>query len=316
MVKVRNSASCRRLLLNYSILEKHIINLFKIEDEYFFKEKLYKVKIVGKPRPNQGGGECKTDIYVLGENDVGEENELKISVKSKLTNEFQANKLTPKIAEDLFGLEWSNIITQATRTISERFENTPLIYIDKKGNTHSNSVTMGWKLEIASKPRALSVPLPLSSSEIKNVIYKGINSEDKKRNAVVNGDIIFNSGIAEYISYCSFEDLTNTTDVIESLIPIDQMNIEENCTYLIFTANNWRTEVDKTDGKRYLAVSVKWSLKDGKLIPEYIYDNPLSTTGFANKTHLIELFNLLEINHPNQLNIYTQIDKKSIIFKK
>lgn len=301
--------------MNYSLLEQHIINLFLEEGEYFFQGKFYKVKTVGKPRPAKNGGECKTDVYIQGENDFGEINELKISVKSKHSNEFQENKITPKVAEDLFGVNWAEIIAQATKSIAFKFENTPLIFFDKRGNTQANSITMGWKLEIASKPRVLSAPLPLSPSEIKNIIYKGINSSDSKRNAVVNGEIIFNSGIAEYIIYCNKEELQSTSDVINAVILIDQMIVEDESTYLIFTANNWRTEVDKTDGKRSLAVTVKWSLDNGKLVPTYIYDQPLNITGHDNKFHLAALFALMGIQHPNQLGIEKFV-KRSLVFKK
>ena len=46
---------------------------------------------------------------------------------------------------------------------------------------------------------------------------------------------------------------------------IDTKKIDD--TYLIFTANNYRTDVEKADGKRPLAVRIEWECKNNKLTP-------------------------------------------------
>ena len=48
---------------------------------------------------------------------------------------------------------------------------------------------------------------------------------------------------------------------------------------MIFTANNYRTDVEKADGKRPLAVRIEWECKNNKLTPLFYYDKPLHYTG-------------------------------------
>lgn len=297
----------------YAKLESHIIDLFNQYKKFQLNDKVYNILEVGKPRPRgQSGGESKTDVYVLGEDSDGEKTEIKISVKSKNTNEFQGNKFKPEDAEDLLGKDWKYIISQATQNIAELFEDQYLMYADKKGRIQANSISMGWKLEVASKPRKLSAPLPLNEQEIRDLVYKGTKQPNEKKDAVVNDYVRFGSGIAEYILYSEIEELNNVADIIEKMFLIDDLNITENSTYLIFTANNWRTEVDKTDGKRYLAVIVEWELINGKLQPKLIYDEPLSRTGHDNKFHLQDLFKQLGVDHPSDLQVGTQIDERHI----
>ena len=297
---------------NYAILENKVIKIFEDGGSFEYNNKMYNIIKVGKPRPSSG--ECKTDVYILGECKNGDQLELKISIKTRSSNEFQENKLTPKKMEAYLGEKWQDIITKASISLKDKFASRPLIYVTKKHPTKENSITLGWKLEIASKARGLSVKLPLSDNEIRNYVYKGLNQPISKINSSVNGHVIENSGIADFLLVTEIDEINSTKDVIEQLQLIDTMNITP--TYFIFTANNYRTKEDKADGPRNLAVYINWKCVNGKLVAEFIYDNPLIYTGENDiKPILLDALNSLGKLPPSDIDIDEDISSSINVWK-
>lgn len=260
----------------YGILEQHIIDTFRNDRLFTYRGKLCEVIEAGKPRP-QGGGECKTDVFVKAVmHDTREEFELKISVKNT-NKEFMGNKLRKEDVEAYLGPGWEDIVIEATTSIRNLLENRVLVYASGHHPTKPNSVTLGWKLEIADKKRALSAPIPLNDRQIRDFVYKGTNLTKDKQDSVVNGRIIPKSGIADYLIVTSVENIKKSNDVIEQMRLIDEAEIGN--TYFIFTANNYRTDVKTADGPRYLAVRIEWEVNNGKMVPIFHYDNPLQYNG-------------------------------------
>lgn len=261
----------------YGQLEEHIINTFQKDRIFTYHQKLYEVMFAGKPRPQGSGGECKTDVFVRAK-EQGTENieDIKISVKNN-NKEFMGNKLKKEDVEAYFGPEWEDIIIEATTSLKSSFEDRVLVYASGKHPTKPNSVTVGWKLEVADRPRALSTKIPLSDQEIRDYVYKGTNLEESKKNSIVNGQVVRNSGVADYLITTSMADIKSADDVIAQMELIDEADIGD--TYFIFTANNYRTDVDKADGPRSLAVRVEWECNNNKMEPTFCYDKPLQYTG-------------------------------------
>lgn len=270
----------------YGLLENHIIDTFNSDRIFQYYGKIYEVLEAAKPRPQRSGGECKTDVYVRAKaKESGEEIELKISVKN-INKEFMGNKLRKEDVEAYLGPEWESILIDATTSIKDSFENRVLMYASGHHPTKPNSVTVGWKLEIADKERALSTPIPLSDRQIRDYVYKGINQTEDKRNSVVNGRVVPNSGVADYLIITSIDKIKTANDVIEQMKRIDEADIGD--TYFIFTANNYRTDVDKADGSRFLAVRIEWEIVDEKMIPIFHYDAPLQYTGEKDMAPLVK----------------------------
>jgi len=266
--------------MNYSILEKKVISIFQRENHFTFNNNFYKLVTVGKPRARKGG-ECKTDVYVLGINTLTSESlELKISCKLHSTNEFQENKFTPTSAENLLGKDWANIVQKTALNIKEKFYNTKLIGPNGYGRTKEPFVTLGWKLEVTTKSRNLSSKISLSDKEIQDYVYKGTNQPDEKKHAYVNGEKITDSGIAEFLLITELDQITSTEDIIRQLIPISDYKVPD--TYLVFTANNYRIPVNKTDGNRYLAVRIEWENINNQLTPFILFDHPLQDNSRSN----------------------------------
>jgi hypothetical protein len=284
---------------NYTLLETNIIDVIRQQGRFNYQGQTYNVLKVGKPRP-QGSGECKTDVYILAES-ISVQREFKVSVKSRRSNEFQENKVNAERAESFFGETYAEIIEETTRSISDRFEAQPLLYASGKHPTKPNSVTMGWKLEIADKPRKLSAPLHLTEQEARDYIYKGVNLPDNKKNATVNGEIIENSGVAEFMLYAEIDEIETVADIFDNIVPIDDVEFEP--LYLIFTANNYRTVENKTDGARPLAVHVRYGVDTGgRLTSTICYDHPLILTGAELAPGVRAIFGSIGVQHPSQLS--------------
>lgn len=294
----------------YGQLEQHVIDIFSKEKVFTFNGQQYTVLIADKPRPSHG--ECKTDIYVLAEDNSNNKLELKISAKLRSTNEFQENKVNAARAEAYLGENWAEIISKAAYSIHEKFEQKHLIYVSKHHPTAANSITLGWKFEIASKPRALSVKAPLTIEEVRNYVYKGTNQSEMKKNSFVNKIVVPNSGIADYILVSEVDELKTIKDVINNLVPIDSYNPPE--TYFIFTANNYRTKEDKADGPRPLAVYIKWHCCNKKLGCEICYDAPLKYTGENDmKPILLEALNQLCKHNPCDIDCNIDLENPNIL---
>ena len=269
----------------YGLLEDHIINTFRNDKIFSYCGRTCEVIEAGKPRPQSGGGECKTDVFVRARmQDTGEEFDIKISVKN-INREFMGNKLKKEDAEAYLGPDWKDILFEATTSIKDSFENRVLMFATGRYPTKPNSVTVGWKLEIADRPRDLSVHIPLSDRQIRDYVYKGTNMTIDKKDSVVNGRVIPNSGIADYLIITCIEDIETSNDVISQMQLIDEVDIGE--TYFIFTANNYRTDVQKADGPRPLAVRIEWEVENKRLIPIFRYDDPLEYTGERDMAPLV-----------------------------
>ena len=123
-------------------------------------------------------------------------------------------------AEQLFGEDWVNIIEQSTMAISDRFEERMLIYKNKFKRTEKGAITLGWKFELLNKNSGdLSGKMLLTEEQVIDV-YAGSNLADDKRNAMVSGQVIENSGIANYI--LMDENVNSAQDVIDKMVPIKE----------------------------------------------------------------------------------------------
>lgn len=297
----------------YGQLEEHIIDMFQRDRIFTYHDKLYEVLTVGKPRPQSSGGECKTDVFVRAkEQQTGSVEDIKISVKNE-NKEFMGNKLKKEDAEAYFGPDWEDIVMEATTSLKSAFENRVLVYASGQYPVKPNSVTVGWKLEIADRPRELSAKIPLSDQQIKDYVYKGTNLTTEKKDSYVNGERIQNSGVADYLITTSKAEITSANDVIEQMERIDEADIGD--AYFIFTANNYRTDKDKADGPRALAVRVEWNCINNQMIPSFHYDKPLQYTGEKDMAPFVKAA-LKTLRKDNASELEPSVDIDANIFLK
>lgn len=276
--------------------ERRILAFMTEGTEFVFQDKKYKVILSGKPTCHKG--EPKTDIYILAESEH-DKTEIKISYK-KENADFIENKMSAERAEQLFGTDWEGIIEQSTTAIRDRFEERMLIYKNKYKRTEKGAITLGWKFELLNKNSGdLSGKMLLTEEQVIDV-YAGSNLSEDKRNAMVCGQVIEDSGIANYI--LMDEDVHSAQDVIDKMIPIKEYVKQHPDIYFACKALNYRTFAEKWDGDRPLSVQVFWDAEGNKLVPKLVYDKPLTVKGNEVAGRLLQYMKLLNIKTTDDID--------------
>lgn len=274
----------------YRLFEDHIISQFPIDSHVNYQGKEYIVSITGKPTPQMNSGECKTDVYILL---VSLENktdnvELKISCKLSSSNEFQENKLSELRAFDYFGEDAKRILETATENLKNIFESDIIDNPTGVGSKKGGYLTLGWLVDITTKWRRKSEPFKMTDQEIRDLVYIGKGLPDNKRNAIVDGGVIPNSGLANTMLVSERKDISSYKDVLNQIISIDSYPIKEH--FIILKAINFfpaalkYQSINAYDGNRPFAVRVHWDYDEltDSLISTLDYRDPLKPNGNGN----------------------------------
>lgn len=285
--------------MTFGEAERYIKSFFPAGKKLVIGNKEYEIIKSGKPTTSKG--EPKTDIYILLK-DTNKYLELKISVK-KSNADFLENKTSAERAEQIFGIDWMNIIINSTTQLKNKFYSKPLIFKTGYKKTEAGAITLGWKFELLNKISGeLSAAIPLSKKQMIG-IYAGDNLGSDKRNAFVNGEVIENSGVANTILIGDLERFESANQILNNLISIEGY-VENNPTmYFACKALNYRTFKNKFDGDRPLAVFIDWKNKNGKLHPEFVFDKPLITKGNKIANTLLRVLNELGIRDTDDINL-------------
>lgn len=283
-------------MFGFGETERRVVKYFQEERVFYYNGVLFEAIVVGKPVCSKG--EPKTDVYVLARNENNEEIEIKISIKQE-DADFLENKTSAERAEGLFGREWIDVIRDATLSIENQFRNRKLIFKNQWRKTQRGSITLGWKYELLNKPGGdLSGRVELSNDQLYDV-YSGYNLPESKKNSKVNGRIITNSGVANYV--LMNDNLSSLQDIVDNLVSIeDYCNLYPDI-YFACKALNYRTFKQKYDGNRPLAVYIDWSVCKGQLTHELVFDSPLMVGGNQVANQLIESLNKIDVVNTDYL---------------
>lgn len=236
----------------------------------------YTVTDSGKPLPQKGKGEPKTDIYICAESEVATK-EFKISYK-KTNADFLENKMKSDRAEQIFGEDWKEIIENNTKRIADKFEEAPVLFMDQRKKTEPGSMTLGWRFELFNKPQGeLSGKMEDMTTQQVYEVYAGEKLEERKRDAKVNGRVIPNSGVADYILVT--DEVESAQDIIDRMQPIGEYVEENPDVYFGCKALNYRSKKKKIEGNRSLSVQVDWHVENEKLSVDIEYEEPLMRDG-------------------------------------
>ncbi|HHK5604951.1 TPA: hypothetical protein ACQUJM_001285 [Neisseria polysaccharea] len=278
--------------------ERDVQSYFEIGQVVRFNGQSWCVQTVGKP--TCGNGEPKTDIYILLKSESSEEiREIKISYK-KSNADFVENKIKADRAEIIFGNNWAEIIQSSTTNIRRKFLDKNLIFKKSKGRTDNGSITLGWKFELVNKLNGeLSDKVDLTTEQLLD-IYVGNNLDEEKKNASVNGVIIPNSGVANYILIG--DEFSSTEEILDKIVSLDEYVRNNPNIYFACKALNYRSFEDKFDGDRPLAVQVKWEVVNGKLTYELIFDKPFQCNGNKVAKQLKQCLINLGVQNTDDLN--------------
>lgn len=255
--------------------ERYIRGLFTKGKTFTYDGIDYTIIKSGKPVPSKG--ECKTDIYVLTVNSKGINKEFKISVKQK-DADFLENKMGLPRAIEILGKDAQDIIKSSVLDVKDDFLKDYLVYFNSFKRTAPECIKMGWKFEFLNKNGGERSGLMHLTDQQKVDVYAGTNLNQDKRNCIVSGETIENSGVANFI--LNVDDTTQNLDFyLKKLEPIESFAKKQDI-YFACKALNYRFSKDKWDGDRPLAVYVDWKLDaDKKLTGDIIFDYPLNTKG-------------------------------------
>lgn len=289
---------------NFSESEKSILGLFAVGRRFNYDNKEYTVIRADKPTCDKG--EPKTDIYVLAKSESEEAREFKISYKQD-NADFLENKMSDKRAQQIFGDDWNDIIRNATNSIRNKFYSRKLIYKNKYRHTDKGAITLGWKFEFVNKSNGeLSGDMQLTKNQIIDV-YSGTNLPKNKRNAIVNGMEIENSGVANYMLF-EDEKINRIQDAVDKMIPIVKYAEEHPKIYFACKALNYYSYKNKYDGNRPLAVFVDWEVKDNKLSHTLVFDAPLLNRGNSAYEKLMSALETMGVSTTDDLKSYNVTD--------
>lgn len=297
-------------MINFGKTERTIKELFLETKEFKYEGAKYTVLKCGKPTPSKG--ECKTDVYVLAQDDIGKQKEFKISVK-QVDADFLENKISLGRAIEILGDEAQDIIEKSIAKIKKAFEDDYLVYFNSYKRTEALCLKIGWKFEFINKSGGEKCGIITLTEQQKMDIYAGTNLNPDKRNCAVNGEIIMDSGIANYIINV---DIPNKElDYYLSKMQSIEGFAKEQKIYFVCKALNYRSGKDKWDGDRPLSVYVHWFLdNNNKLQGKLIFEKPLSTKGNVIGENIRNILATLKIDNNNfqELKSYLHEDVKTI----
>lgn len=297
---------------DFSDTERRLIDLLKVGAKFKFDGVEY---IVSEPscKPAVAKGECKTDVYVQTTSMKGDK-VFKISVKQQ-NADFLENKISYERAVEIFGLHADDVIMQATESIKENFLKTPIIYFIRKGGTRAKSITLGWRFEFVNKSGGkLSSSMQLNTQQIVDV-YSGTSLPDDKKNAIVNGEEIVDSGIADFILVVDQDKNMTIENFEKGLMTIEKfVETEKPTIYFACKALNYRVKENKWEGNRPLSVYVDWHIKNAKLVGELRFDEPLHHKGNEVGNNVRNLLAKLGINADSFLRLRDVVDPSIPVF--
>lgn len=291
---------------DFSDTERRLIDLLEVGAKFKFDGVEY---TVSRPscKPTVVKGECKTDVYVQTSSANGDR-VFKISVKQQ-NADFLENKISHERAVEIFGSHADEIIMQATESIKDNFLKTPIIYFVSKGRTDAKSITLGWKFEFVNKTGGnLSSSMQLTTQQIVDV-YSGTSLPDDKKNAIVNGKEVVDSGIADFILVVDQDKDMTIGDFEKGLMTIEKfVEIKRPTIFFACKALNYRVEKGKWDGDRPLSVYVDWRIRNSNLVGKLRFDEPLHHKGNEIGNRVQNLLAELGINAGSFLKLKDVID--------
>lgn len=250
---------------DYQKAEGDLNSIFKQWDTLIWQGEEVKVVTCAKPKAT-GGGEGKTDCFLeLRSEATGKHFEIKISLK-KTNADFVENKISAVRALASFGSEWQEFFTPAITYFDNQLKGVDPIRPD-------GSLTLGYRLDIINKSSGrMCFAAEFSVAQLEE-IYSGGQLEANKRDSIVNGVKVVNSGIVSHVLIA--DSFPSAQEVLDALYTVEEYVAAYPKLYFTARAVTLR-EGNKYESSRSLVVYYKGSLdSNGEIIYELVTENPL-----------------------------------------
>lgn len=256
----------------YMQKENSVLGLFKEGEIVEHAGRSYLVKTADKPFAQDNRGEPKTDVYILLEDRMsGEPKEIKISYKSAnyqfLENKMSGNRFSSIFTEEE-GDEIMALLPQNDR-VNREFEISTSALLNE-----DSRLTLGYRLDIMASDASGYMPITVSE-ETMTEILGGAKLEETKRNGIIHGREVENSGVADHILVG--DDFEDANDALSKVVPISEY-VKEDSNRVIALAPKAVNMIphrakhfggDKAkpwDGNRPLAISLNWTREGDRLV--------------------------------------------------
>ena len=261
--------------------EENVIKVFNAVPIFTYNDKEYRLLVCGKPRSQTGSGEPKTDIYTKFIVDGVDIEEIKISLK-QTDYEFLENKIRFERFEALVGKgNGEKKVREIVETIFKQdlhgFEKSSIPQDDvirHPGEAPCTKYLLGYRLDITNKKCAnRSCPLNLTLNE-KKEIFTGATLDEGKRNAVVNGMVIKDSGVANMFLEMNVSGEETPQEILDRCRSFDDDSLYEDFEPVgTLKAVNYFSN-GKYEHRR-LAVCVEYSYDGTQVVPKFVIERPL-----------------------------------------
>lgn len=266
--------------------EENLIKAFEKNPDFFYGGHSYHLlKPYGKPKSRGRGGEPKTDVYFSFLVDNKEVIEIKISLKKKNFN-FTENKVCFE-RMNLWGENTENILTTiATSILKNDYDKIYKSLINpKRDRRKGDKYLLGYRLDLTNKPNGKrSYPLALTTEQ-KVEFFTGATMEEEKRNSLVSGEMIKNSGVANMYLEMDITGEETPQEILSNLISLnDKSFYEKNELFATIKAVNYFPNPpegsNKYDGPRPLLIQASYNHNEGTdtIDKSFIIENPLQIT--------------------------------------
>ena len=197
----------------------------------------------------------------------GEITDIKFTIKKPDAN-FLQNKASRKQMNDIFGekkatelLETAvrDILGRNTDSLDRDVKVKKGVKRDKKDIELSDRYNLGYRVDITNKRNGKRSYKPELTNEEKLDILSGRSMPEEKRNAKVNGQIIENSGVANYYLETALNEPTSIEYLLSISKPIDSKELYDSLEfYITLKALNYyyfpESGYGHHDGPRPLAI--------------------------------------------------------------
>ena len=230
--------------------EQKVRDIINKDGKFSWHGEEYKVIFCDKPTLGRDLGEPKTDTFVRSVNKkTNRQEDFKISTK-KTNFGYLQNHPKKKTLFEFYGLQCKEIMISNAEGLAEKFrEHDPIIF-EEMGNVEKG-ITLGWRNEyLQESTRPLGIRL---AQDVANKVWWGDGSPKEYLDAKVNGKIIPNSGMPDWILVKDAKDIKTSSDIFSNLKDIREFAKTHNDIDSTYQAHNYKMHRKKTCecGKKY-----------------------------------------------------------------
>ena len=211
--------------------EKKVRDVINREGIFEWNNEKYIVEFCDKPTTDRG--EPKTDTFVRAINEkTNEQVDIKISSKKTTFGYLQNHPMKAKLYE-FYGPECKEILIKMQKQI---FGNNP--DLNPINFESEPGFTLGWRNEyLQETTRTLGMRL---TQDVANKVWWGEGSPKEYLDATVNGNVIENSGMPDWILVKDGDDINTTKDIFPNLKDIREFAKTHNLVDSTWQAHNYK----------------------------------------------------------------------------